>query len=306
MIKRNNRYFFSIQGVIWLSTAAVLAGIMLATRFTTAKALIAIVLLTLTTILLSVFNRTMPQLKAIAVQHSELLIQHWESIRIPRIGLYVIVFSAIGLYCELMIIRWHATAFHLFAVFKNVSMFACFLGLGLGYAISYGKPMLLTAVIPMFSVQFLVMELLRNSRFQELVQNPIAARAGQGLYFGSWQHSLVAYGVILLTFTLTTITFIPLGQLPIVLHVETPPTAGLRLQPCRKPVRNLGIHFAFIFLGSAGRMASLPYLGTSMVFTPPPRSILAFSSAGSTSHHCYSTAAAGNNRNSLPIPADQL
>jgi hypothetical protein len=205
-----------------------------------------------------------------------------------------------------MIIRWHATAFHLFAVFKNVSMFACFLGLGLGYAISYGKPMLLTAVIPMFSVQFLVMELLRNSRFQELVQNPIAARAGQGLYFGSWQHSLVAYGVILLTFTLTTITFIPLGQLPSYFMSKLP-----RLQAYGYNLVGslLGIS-AFtslsFFLGSAGRMASLPYLGTSMVFTPPPRSILAFSSAGSTSHHCYSTAAAGNNRNSLPIPADQL
>src|SRR5215213_9850193 len=61
--------------------------------------------------------------------------------RVPahRLAGAVILASALALFAELVMIRWHATSAHVFAIFKNISMLSCFLGLGIGFALSSRK-----------------------------------------------------------------------------------------------------------------------------------------------------------------------
>ena len=58
--------------------------------------------------------------------------------RIPArwTGAAIFLAGALALYAEMVIVRWHATCFHAFAIFKNVSLLSCFLGLGIGYGLA--------------------------------------------------------------------------------------------------------------------------------------------------------------------------
>src|SRR5207253_1302497 len=86
--------------------------------------------------------------------------------RIPPHWLRLAVFtaSALTLYSEMVLVRWHASCFHAFAIFKNVSLLSCFLGLGIGYGLS-GR----------------LME--RLPRVQGYSLNVLASLTGIGLFF---------------------------------------------------------------------------------------------------------------------------
>ena len=43
------------------------------------------------------------------------------------------VISAMALYTEVVLIRWMSAEIRMFAYLKNFTLFACFLGLGLGH-----------------------------------------------------------------------------------------------------------------------------------------------------------------------------
>jgi hypothetical protein len=47
--------------------------------------------------------------------------------------------AALSLLLELAVIRWQRAVFEVFAFYKNFGLLACFLGLGLGYALSGRK-----------------------------------------------------------------------------------------------------------------------------------------------------------------------
>lgn len=58
----------------------------------------------------------------------------------PRIkGFELFLASFIGLYFEMLIIRWLAAEVRLFSYFKNITMMAAFLGLGIGFALARSK-----------------------------------------------------------------------------------------------------------------------------------------------------------------------
>src|SRR5947209_673813 len=78
--------------------------------------------------------------------------------RIPahRIPLAVFTASALTLYVEMVMVRWHASCFHAFAIFKNVSLLSCFLGLGIGYGLSGRRRVRLAAVLPLLALQALL------------------------------------------------------------------------------------------------------------------------------------------------------
>src|SRR5262245_31441157 len=83
--------------------------------------------------------------------------------------------SAIGLYLEMVMVRWHSSCMHTFGVFKNVSMLSCFLGLGIGYALSgTARPIQLRRVLPLLALQCLVFALISRTRLGRLSLNPIA------------------------------------------------------------------------------------------------------------------------------------
>src|SRR6202011_3320179 len=56
--------------------------------------------------------------------------------------------SALTLYVEMVMVRWHATCFHAFAIFKNVSLLSCFLGLGIGFGQAGRRRITLASFLP--------------------------------------------------------------------------------------------------------------------------------------------------------------
>ena len=53
------------------------------------------------------------------------------------IPLAIFASAAVSLFLELVMIRWQGCVFETFAFYKNYSLLACFLGLGLGYALAH-------------------------------------------------------------------------------------------------------------------------------------------------------------------------
>ena len=51
----------------------------------------------------------------------------------------ITVSAGLSLFLELAVIRWHGTEWQVFALYKNFSLLACFLGLGLGYALARAR-----------------------------------------------------------------------------------------------------------------------------------------------------------------------
>ena len=72
----------------------------------------------------------------------------------------VVVASALTLYAEMVLVRWHASCFHAFAIFKNVSLLSCFLGLGIGFGLSGRRRSTLAAFLPLLALQAVLFGLL--------------------------------------------------------------------------------------------------------------------------------------------------
>jgi SAM-dependent methyltransferase len=127
---------------------------------------------------------------------------------------WIILASALGLYMELLIIRWHASCFGLFAHFKNVSLLSCFLGLGIGYAIGRRRPLTTPLLLPALSVQVVGLHILHSSPIRLSLGNPIAEQAAHGLTLvhTAGQKALL-YPFLAFVFLFNVLNFVPLGQL---------------------------------------------------------------------------------------------
>jgi SAM-dependent methyltransferase len=131
-----------------------------------------------------------------------------------RPGPWIALAAAASLCGELLLIRWHAVSFQLFSYFKNVSLLACFLGLGIGYARAAARPLLVSLALPAVALQVVGLRLLSLSPAQAQLQNPVSEQLALGLLddrtLGHW---LLTYGVLTGVFMLTVLTCVPLGQL---------------------------------------------------------------------------------------------
>lgn len=118
-----------------------------------------------------------------------------------------------SLVAELLLIRWQASSFQLFSYFKNVSLLAAFLGLGLGYAAA-ARPLLISAALPLLALQVVALRLLGLAPLHGLLQSPIPEQAGLGLaterQAGHW---LLTYGLLVAVYVASVLACIPLGQL---------------------------------------------------------------------------------------------
>jgi ABC-type transport system involved in cytochrome c biogenesis permease subunit len=63
----------------------------------------------------------------------------------------VVLVTMLSLLLELVLIRWLASVFPVFAFYKNFTMLACFLGLGAGYAVAEKQRCAPALVLPMAS-----------------------------------------------------------------------------------------------------------------------------------------------------------
>jgi len=136
-----------------------------------------------------------------------------DSIPDSRIGPYIALSAGIGLFIELLIIRFHSSCFQLFAYFKNVSLLSCFLGLGIGYARGSKRPINLPLVMPFLALQFVLMHSLRFSPMKALLQNPVSEQITMGLGQATTYSVFFVYLFLALIFAFNALCFIPLGQL---------------------------------------------------------------------------------------------
>lgn len=130
----------------------------------------------------------------------------------------IVLAATVSLLLELAMIRWQASVFELFALYKNFSLLACFTGLGVGYALASRKsvPLLLTA--PLLGWQFVLLLGIRyglpEADRTSLKVLPFSEQLNMGLptvtrvSFGLPTQYLLA-----LVFLLTALALLPVGQL---------------------------------------------------------------------------------------------
>ena len=181
--------------------------------------------------------------------------QHTDAIdALPErhIGLWIALAAGLGLYLELMIIRWHASCFQVFAYFKNISLLACFLGLGIGYAYGGKRPLATPLVLPALALQFAVLYVLRFTPLQGQLNNPISEQQTLGLATGhSFRQLAIVYGFLIILFVFNALCFVPLGHL-----------AGRLMLRARRLVA-----YSWNLVGSLAGIAL--FTGLSFLWTPP-------------------------------------
>lgn len=138
----------------------------------------------------------------------------------------LLIASALGLFLEVLLIRWQATELLVASYFKNVTLLAAFLGLGLGFAAT-GKRRMSLAIAPLLlAVQVIVISIIDWRGADRLIRHPSSAHewiwdvapaewnwdvgAEQLRY---WLQFAVFYGFFAALFISTILIFIPIGQI---------------------------------------------------------------------------------------------
>lgn len=183
--------------------------------------------------------------------NSEAQAQFLDSISPSKVNLAIVSSAALSLFLELAIIRWQSSVLEFLAFYKNFSLLACFLGLGLGYALSGRDRIPLVLVIPLFTWQFAFMSLVRFGPRNPFQAIPFREQLSMGLGQSSLTAIVVLYALLTVVFLLTALAFMPVGQL-----------CG-RLMERRPKLRAYG----FNLLGSL--IGVLLMLLLSFLWTPP-------------------------------------
>ncbi len=130
----------------------------------------------------------------------------------------IVVSAALSLFLELAIIRWQGTEWELFAFYKNFSLLACFLGLGLGYALARKGRIPAVLVLPLLAFQLLYLTALRHAipqhRLVSLQAMPITEQLNMGLHVPTQvPHYVAVYAFLAVVILLTALAFLPVGQI---------------------------------------------------------------------------------------------
>ncbi len=130
--------------------------------------------------------------------------------------------SVLGLFLELLMIRWISSEIRVFAYFKNFVLIACFLGFGLGCYLSRRRVSLAPILVPMLTLALLIQLPWQSLR---LLVSDLPAFVGATSDMHIWEVPALPNGWFLLLvlsaavviivpiFCLLTFVFIPIGQL---------------------------------------------------------------------------------------------
>lgn len=122
--------------------------------------------------------------------------------------------SLLALFLEVALIRWHGTEFRACAYLKNVTLLACFLGLGLGFARADRPRLSMPMMLPLLVGQVLVMDVLSLVDADRAIRNPQATEVYWGMgHITTMLHVAAFYGFFAALFVSTIMIFIPIGQL---------------------------------------------------------------------------------------------
>jgi spermidine synthase len=139
--------------------------------------------------------------------------QFLDSIDPKKVNAAILFSAALSLFLELAIIRWQSSIFEFFAFYKNFSLLACFLGLGLGYALATRDRVPLVLVIPLLAWQFGFMTLVRFGPRTPFRAIPFREQLTMGFGKSNLTGIVVLYGLLTVVFLLTALAFMPVGQL---------------------------------------------------------------------------------------------
>jgi len=136
-----------------------------------------------------------------------------DSIGPKYVDVAILFSAALSLLLELAIIRWQSTTFEFFAFYKNFSLLACFLGLGLGYALATRDRIPIVMVIPLLAWQFGFMILVRFGPGTPFRTNPFREQLTMGFGAVNLTHIVALYALLTVVFLVTALAFMPVGQL---------------------------------------------------------------------------------------------
>ena len=136
-----------------------------------------------------------------------------DSIGPKYVDVAILFSAALSLLLELATIRWQSTTFEFFAFYKNFSLLACFLGLGLGYALATRDRIPLVMVIPLLAWQFGFMILARFGPGTPFRTNPFREQLTMGFGAVNLTHIVALYALLTVVFLVTALAFMPVGQL---------------------------------------------------------------------------------------------
>lgn len=159
--------------------------------------------------------------------------------------------SALGLYFELVMIRWHATSAHVFAIFKNVSLLSCFLGLGIGFALARSRRALsLAGFVPLLALQVVLFGVIASTIGGNKI-NPVAEQLVMGLVAQRWNwlHPIIGNVFLAGIFLLNAVMFIPVGYTTGRLMTRVPALYGYSLNLLGS-LAGIGLFFGLSWLWS--------------------------------------------------------
>jgi len=174
------------------------------------------------TVCWAVFTMVMALVFPVLLQHvdtnARLQAEFADTLSSRYLDLAIFGSAALSLFAELAVIRWQASVFEFFALYKNFSLLSAFAGLGLGYALANCNRIPLVLVIPMFAAQFGMMTALRfglsPDRLRSLSELPFREQLSMGAAnVTSFSQMLPIYYFLAIVFVTTALTFLPLGQM---------------------------------------------------------------------------------------------
>ena len=131
----------------------------------------------------------------------------------------LIVFSVVGMFFEMMMIRWVSSEIRIFAYFKNFVLVACFFGFGLGCYFSKRRINLIALFMPLLLLCLLIKLPVTPLRTLITVLPGLLGASANVHIWGvpsmpeNWPMTIAAIMITVPIFALLVFCFIPIGQL---------------------------------------------------------------------------------------------
>ena len=173
--------------------------------------------------------------------------------------IHVAILSGLGLFCELLLIRWLDSEIRALAYVKNLPLIASFLGLGIGFALARRRRSLFPLVILLLAMVF-ALGVFYVNQVGDTLSGPAGPEINLGLRTATDSSDLVAfYLIITAVFALVVLAMVPLGQIAGIYMEGAPALASY--------TANVGGALAGILLFFAAGLLSLPpWIGAALVF----------------------------------------
>ncbi|MCG3126299.1 MAG: Polyamine aminopropyltransferase [Phycisphaerae bacterium] len=140
-------------------------------------------------------------------------------------GAELVIVSLLGLFLEVLLIRWHATELRAAAYFKNVTLLASFLGLGLGFAAANRARLAFMSAPIALAIQIIAITVMGRGQLDDLLKHPSnvwlwgVAQAEFDWTRSWWEQRVyleqagLFYGFFAALYVSTILIFLPIGQL---------------------------------------------------------------------------------------------